>query len=310
MKGISFNRTVQVDPPPAPPALPKQPPPHEPEEGPQRVFEPLSGPVIGALADHKALIAVVTLICTLAGIGFGYSRPVEYEASATIQVGQVNPNSPGFYGYAQSASSLATAFARSITASEVLGTIQRKLGIPPEKAAAMLAAEPIPQSPAFRIIGSGPTSEAARQLTNVAATAVIAYETKANSGNPQAEKLLDAFRKATVALSRSEAKVDALAREGSAAALVGAEADLKALEVRRNAISSAYKVTLETQAPREGLVSLISGANTASGNRGSHLQLYGLLGFLVGLLLGSGLALAVDRRGGTLRSAVRSGASA
>jgi uncharacterized protein involved in exopolysaccharide biosynthesis len=309
MKGISFNRTVQVDPPPAPPASPKLPP-HDPEEGPRRVFEPLSGPVTGALADHKVLIAVVTLICTLAGIGFGYSRPIDYEASATIQVGQVNPNSPGFYGYAQSASSLATAFARSITASEVLGKVQRKLGIPPERAATLLAAEPIPQSPAFRIIGSGPTSQAARQLTNVAATAVLAYETKANSGDPQAEKLLDAFRKATVALSKAKAKADALAQEGSSAGLVGAEANLKALEVKRDAISSAYKVTLETQAPREGLVSLISGASTASGNRSSHLQLYGLLGFLVGLLLGSGLALLVDRRGGTLRSAVRSGASA
>jgi uncharacterized protein involved in exopolysaccharide biosynthesis len=183
------------------------------------------------------------------------------------------------------------------------------LNIPPEKAVTMLAAEPIPQSPAFRIIGTGPTSEGARRLTNVAATAVLAYESKANSGNPQAEKLLNDFRKATIALSKARTKVETLAQEGSAR-VVEAEANLKALEVKRSAISSAYKVTLETQAPREGLVSLISGANSASGNRSSHVQLFGLLGFLVGLLVGAGLAVLVDRRGGTLRSAVRSGAPA
>jgi uncharacterized protein involved in exopolysaccharide biosynthesis len=306
MRGISFSRSsVRVDPPPSP-SMPPEPPPPEPEEL-QRVFEPLDGAIIGALADHKVLIALVTLICTLAGIAFGYSRPLEYESAATIQVGQVNPNSPGFYGYAQSASSLATAFARSITASEVLRKIDRKLNIPPEKAVTLLAAEPIPQSPAFRIIGSGPTSEDARHLTNVAAAAVLAYESKVNSGDPQAEKLLNTFRKATVALARAEAKAEALAQEGSTSAYVEAEANFKALEVRRDAISSAYKVTLETQAPREGLVSLISSANTASNNRNSHVQLFGLLGFLIGLLLGSGLALLVDRRGGTLRSAVRSG---
>jgi uncharacterized protein involved in exopolysaccharide biosynthesis len=307
MKGISFSRAVRVDPPPPPPMPPEQPS-YDPVE-PQPVFEPLSGPFVGALADHKVLIAFVTLVCTLAGIAVGHSRPIEYESSATIQVGQVNPNSPGFYGYAQSASSLATAFSRSITATEVLRKIDRKLNIPPEKAVTLLAAEPIPQSPAFRVIGTGPTSEDSKRLTNVAAAAVLAYESKVNSSDPQAEKLLNTFRKASIGLSRAEAKVDTLAQEGSSG-VVQAQANLKALEVRRDAISSAYKVTLETQAPREGLVSLISGANTATGNGSSHVQLFGLLGFLVGLLLGSGLALLIDRRGGTLRSAVRSGTSA
>lgn len=264
---------------------------------PRPVFEAPTSPVFAAVSRHKILVAFFTLLFAAAGVAFGYSRPVAYEASATLQVGQVNPNSPGFYGYAQSASSLATSFSRAITAKEVLDQVDEKLAISPGRAAARLAAEPIPQSPAFRVIATGASGPAAEKLANVAASAVIAYEAKSNSGNAQAQSLLAEVRSSSLNLSRAEKKVGELKESGaSLSRVLESEATVSALRVKSDATGNAYKVTLESQAPRQGLVSLVSGATPATGNRSSHMQLFGLAGFLIGLVVGCLAAWLLYRR--------------
>jgi len=94
------------------------------------VFEPPSGLVLSAIARNKLMICVFALVFALIGTAYGLSRQRTYTASATLQVGQVNPNSPGFYSYVQSAAALAGAFSRAISAefSRVPGLALSALG--------------------------------------------------------------------------------------------------------------------------------------------------------------------------------------
>src|SRR2546423_11260419 len=125
-----------------------------------------SGRPFAAIARHKLLVLLCAAGLGAIGAALGSARKGTYTAAATLQVGRVNPNSPGFYGFVQSASDLATAFSRAITAAPVLRAVRAHTGLQPKAAAARLSAEPIPSSPAFRVVASGPTAAAAGRLAN------------------------------------------------------------------------------------------------------------------------------------------------
>lgn len=255
------------------------------------VFDPPEGLAFGAIRDSKKLIAIFALLGLLAGAALGFVRPATYEAAATLQVGQVNPNSPGFASYTQSASSLATAFSRAIAAEPVLAQVERKMHLAKQRASARLSAAPIPLSPAFRVIATGPSAAKAKQLANVAAGGVIAYESRSNSANPEAASLLTAYRNASLALSEATAAV------GSSGGALQAKAEQSAAKIKLKAIAAAYVAAVGSQPPREGFVSLLAGATSAKSNRTSMVQLYAFLGLLLGLLAGCGVAVLWDRRG-------------
>jgi hypothetical protein len=258
---------------------PNQPPSNNDSAPLRGIFDPPDGLVLTALAWHKRVLVVFAILGALAGAAFGLLRPATYEAAATLQVGQVNPNSPGFASYTQSSSSLATAFSRAIAAAPVLASVRRKLHLSEQRAAARLSAEPIALSPAFRVIATGPSEEKARRLANVAAAGVIAYENRSNSANPEAARLLRSYRKAASNLDEASTEI-----ERSAA------------KIRLKAIGNAYIATIASQPPRTGFVSLLAGATTATSNHSSRIQLYAFLGLLVGALVGAGVSIQLERR--------------
>jgi capsular polysaccharide biosynthesis protein len=261
------------------------------------VFEPPTGPTLAALSRNKLIIFACAVVLAVAGVAYGRSRPSTYTASATLQVGQVNPNSPGFFGYVQSAASLASSFSRSIDAEPVLAAIQHKLKLAPSVAVARLSAEPLPVTPAFRVIATGPTAGAAVDLTNVASKAVIAYESESNNANPEASSLLREYRDASVHLRRAVVHLTHLSRDKhtSADALANAEAERNADLVRIKAISDSYVGAVTSQAPRSGLVSLVAGATSASSDHSAKIQRYGFIGLLVGIVLGGVVAVVRER---------------
>jgi uncharacterized protein involved in exopolysaccharide biosynthesis len=260
------------------------------------VFAPANSFALRAISWNKGLVAAIAVLGAVVGLAIGFSRPATYTASATLQVGQVNPNSAGFLGYVQSASSLATAFSRAIAAAPVLAEVEDKLDLPASAAVPRLSSEPIPLAPAFRVIATGDSEAAAMGLANVAAGAVVTYESKANSANPQAKELLAAYREATASLRRSEAKVDGLAGEENEKAMIGAEAERNAAKVKLRGIETAYVTAVTSQAPREGLVTVLAGATSAESDRKSKVELYGFLGLLAGLLLGCLAAVGREHR--------------
>jgi uncharacterized protein involved in exopolysaccharide biosynthesis len=271
-----------------PPAI-TPPPTNDPLPLVRGIFDPPEGLAFGAIRRHRKLIAIFAILGLFAGAALGFVRPATYEAAATLQVGQVNPNSPGFASYTQSSSSLATAFSRAIAAAPVLATIERKLHIAKRKASGRLAAEPIPLSPAFRVLATGPSAAKAKRLANVAAAGIIVYENRSNSANPEAASLLAAYRRASLELSEASAKVASLGG-------LQAKAEQSAARIKLKAIATAYVATVGSQPPREGFISLLAGATSATSNRHSTIQLYGFLGLLLGLLAGCGVAVLRDRK--------------
>ncbi len=274
------------------------------------VFEPPTGFVLSALARNKLLVFLIAIVGAVVGVGYGLSKPPVYTASATLQVGQVNPNSAGFFSYVQSASALATAFSRAVDAEPVLETVQRTLRLAPSVAIARLSAAPIPVSPAFRVIATGPSSTAAIRLTNVTANAVIAYEGLSNSSNPEATSLLHEYQEASLALQRAGTALTRLdARKGSSTeARALAQAAKTAAEEKLRAIGNSYVAAVTSQAPRSGLVSLVAGATSASSDRKSKVEMMGFIGLLAGIVagcLGGVLRERMSRGSGTRLSFAR-----
>jgi capsular polysaccharide biosynthesis protein len=263
----------------------------------QSVFSAPDSFILWALGRNKLVIAACALAMALAGIAFGMLRQPVYTASASLQIGQVNPNSPGFLGYVQSASSLAAAFSRSIEAAPVLNSIDRKLGLPPEKSVTRLSSAPIPLSPVFRVTATGPTRSAATRLANVAAGAVVAYESNSNSSNPQARSLLLEYRQAAFAVQHAKATLRKLQGEKpSSNAILEAEARTISAQVRLKAVGNAYNAAIVSQAPRKGLVTLLAGASSASSDRTPKTELYGFLGLLIGVAIGCLVAVLREQR--------------
>lgn len=242
------------------------------------------------------------MLVALAGVAGGFARKGTYTAAATLQVGKVNPNSPGFYGFVQSASDLATAFSRAIAAQPVLNTVHHKLGLAPAAVVARLAAEPIPNSPAFRVIATGPSERAAIQLANVSSRALIRYEARANTYSPESGRQLGAYRRASLELVHSKARVKHLATQNakSPSSALGlklerAEATEAAATLRARALAAGYQQSAQSATTRD-LISPLAGAVTAESDHRSKIQLFGFVGLLGGLVIGCALAALWDRR--------------
>jgi len=170
--------------------------------------------------------------------------------------------------------------------------VEAKLGLPASEAAGRLSAAPLPLSPVFSVIATGPSSKAAENLANATSEAVVAYVGKSNSASPQSTALLREAHVAAIDLREAEARVG----EASEASRLKAEAARNVARLRLEALSKSYIETVATQAPRAGLLSVVAGATTASSDEHSKLQLYGFVGLFAGLLVGCLLALWIEGR--------------
>jgi capsular polysaccharide biosynthesis protein len=262
----------------------------------------------GAISRHRLLVIVCALALAAVGVAGGAARKGTYTASATLQVGKVNPNSPGFYGFVQSASDLATAFSRAITAEPVLATIHRRLGLSAADAVGRLSAEPLPSSPAFRIVAGGPTAPAAIALANVTSAALISYEAHANTYSPESRRLLAQYRAASLDLARASNVAGSAAKKYASTpdaagrrALERAQAGRAAASLRSQALASAYQLNAQSTTTRD-LISLLAGATTAQSDKRSKTQLLGFIGLLGGLVIGCAIAVLYEERRGTRRA--------
>ncbi len=258
--------------------------------------------LLGAISRYRALVIVCTVLLAGAGAALGFRRAPIYSSSSTLQVGKVNPDSPGFYGFVQSATDLATAFSRSIAAEPVITAVNRRLGIEPEQALSRLSAEPIPNSPIFRVIATGSSTRQAIDLANVASAAVVAYVNQANTANSGSESLLGRYHAASVKLARASTGAAAAARAFKSHpnrttydALVSAQALVSAEKLRAQAIATNYQVSAQSTTSTN-LVSLLAGASRASSDRTSKIELFAFTGLLSGLVIGCLMAAGLARR--------------
>lgn len=271
--------------------------------------EPAQGLIAASLSRYKWLVLGLAALLCAGGIAVGVKRKPVWSANSTVQVGQVNPNSPGFYGFVQSATALATTFSRAITANGVLSIIHQKTGLGPAEAASRLTATPVPDGAAFSVIATGPTSQSAVNLANSAAAAMVSYEATNNSNSgattSNATTILNEYRAQSAQLAHDKAIVQKVENQASAnggtsdptnPALVKAQANADLAQGRSNALSAAYTQALEAQQPPGTMLSPLASALTASSDRKHKLELFGFVGLAAGLLIGGALAIVLEQR--------------
>jgi Chain length determinant protein len=266
--------------------------------------------IVAALGRYKWIVLGLTVLFTMVGLALGVKRKPVYSATSSVQVGQVNPNSPGFYGFVQSATDLATTFSRAITANGVLSIIHQRTGLTPQQAASRLTATPIPDGAAFSVIATGSSSQSAVNLSNTAAAAMISYEAKnqstGNSTGSTAAALYKEYKAETQTLAHDKAvvqKIEDQTNHNSSGipdpanpALIKAEANVGLDQGHANALAAAYTQALENQQPAGTMLSPLASALSASSDRKHKLELYGFVGLVLGLLIGSASAVVLEQR--------------
>ena len=262
--------------------------------------------LVSAISRYSWLLLFLAVLLAAAGVAVGLKRKPVWTASSTLQVGQINPNSPGFYGFVQSATDLATTFSRQIDADGVLAIIQQKVGLTPTQSIEHLTATPIPDGAAFRVIATGASGEAAIRLANSAASAMISYKSQANSVN-NATSLFRAYRHQATLLEKAKAQAQKVqnanatqlavtgAANVSSPALMNAKASVDIAQARANALSAAYTQALQSQ-PTGNLVAPLASALVATSDRNHKIELFGFVGLAAGLLLGGTLAMLLEQR--------------
>jgi len=272
--------------------------------------EPAPSLIVAALGRYKWIVLGLAALFTIGGLAVGLKRKPVYTANSSVQVGQVNPNSPGFYGFVQSATDLATTYSRAVTANGVLSIVHQKTGLTPQEAASRLTATPIPDGAAFSVIATGSSSQSAVNLSNTAAAAMISYEathqSNGGSGSSNAASLYQAYKTETQTLAHDKAIVQKIENQTnhnstgtpnpSNPALIKAQANADLAEGHANALAAAYTQALETQQPAGTLLSPLANALSASSDRTHKLELYGFVGLAMGLLIGGATAVLLEQR--------------
>lgn len=272
--------------------------------------EPAPSLLVAALGRYKWLVLGLAVLLAAIGVAIGYARKPVYTATSTVQVGQVNPNSPGFYGFAQSATELATTYSRAINANGVLSIVQQKTGLSPQQAASRLTATPIPDGAAFSVIATGPSSQAAIHLANAASAAMVSYEaansSRGNTGGSNAAALYNQYRAETRQVAHYKAIVQKLQNQQSVTGtgtsnptdpkLVEAQSNADLAQGHANALAAAYTQALENQQPPGTLLAPLASALSATSDRKHKLELSGFAGLAIGLLIGGAIAVLLELR--------------
>jgi capsular polysaccharide biosynthesis protein len=270
--------------------------PDEFEQSTTRFFDPIDNFIVDAIRWNKLLVAVVAVLGALVGTAVGLLRQPTYQASTTLQVGQVNPSSAGFGNYTESVSALAAVYSRDITASPVLAEIQRKLGLTAAESGSRLSSEPIPASPIFKVVATGSSSRAAIELANDAAAAVGSYAATGNSSSSTTKPLLVAYTAAVRATRRAFARENRLSHSAPTSAQILAQIAANTAAAKRDALLNSYRTAVQDQVSRGGLVSVLASANSATSDRKAKTELFAFLGLLFGFVLGSAVAVWRERR--------------
>lgn len=281
--GDAPAETVEVvDGPPAWATAPGPLPPLEPPRGRRSLGE--------AVRQRPWLLALCMVAFTGAGLVAGIARTPVYTAEARSAVSRIDVSTQSLPGFAAGVQTLAVAYSRIIGAQQVVDDTAARLGETPDAVAPRISASPVPESPLFRVFGTGSSPEQAVATANAASQALRRYVTDVNVRNPDATRIFARFRAASAARERARARVAAARAAGDDAALTRARADLAAAELEVDTLRQLYQQSLQGTASAS-VIQVITPARTATSDRRPVAQRLALTGLVTGLLVGLALCM-------------------
>jgi capsular polysaccharide biosynthesis protein len=243
-----------------------------------------------ALRRHWVLLLIPVVIFTAVGFQVGRSRAPVFTARASLIIGTADPASANFGGNVVAASSLATAYSRAIVAASVVNTVSRQMHLSGSVVTSSLSSAPIPSSPEFDIVGTGSSSSQAVAITNSATNAVLSYVNALGSHASGGGQLLSSYQAAANKLARDTAAYDAAVAKGDRAGAAAAAALKSRDQLVVTSIGQSYTAALAANPPTTGVHKLTT-AFAATSDRKSKIELLGFIGFVVGLVVGSAIAM-------------------
>jgi uncharacterized protein involved in exopolysaccharide biosynthesis len=263
--------------------------------------ELLVAPRLGILESvrrHLLLFLLPVILCVGVATVYGLRRSPTYTAEARMGIAKVDVSAPGaLAGFTTAAQSLAETYSRVIAAEPVVRDLSRQFHAPPETIRARLSAVPVPDTPVFRVVATGPTEIAAVRLANAGTDSLESYLRKLTA-DTEGDRLLGEYKKAALTASEaSAARSEAHSAYRQARtranrlAVVKADADYAVARVRADSLQQVYTLRSQGGSSSGSLPQVLARAATGQSDRKSKLELLVALGLLAGAALGTGLAL-------------------
>jgi capsular polysaccharide biosynthesis protein len=251
-----------------------------------------------ALRRYPVLALLPVVVLAAAGITLGLRRPPTYTASTTINVGTPDINSQATPGYVQAEQTLASAYSREVASQFIYNPVAKALNISRADVASRLSSSAVPASPTFTINATGSTSSAALTLAAAATKALQHYINVVNQGETSSVQLLTRYRNAQREADRLSGISGKLIGQnnvtpGSVSQKRRQEAKVAAQVAQLQANTLAQQYTNGSTISRGATIQVLNPAASATTNRQSITERYGVIGAAAGLVLGAILALFV-----------------
>jgi hypothetical protein len=267
--------------------------------------EPLTAPLphrsVGlgtAFRRYPVLALLPIIILVAAGITLGLRRHPTYTASTVINVGAPDINSQATPGYVQAEQTLASAYSREVTSQFVYKPVANMLRIPQAEVASRLSSSAVPSSPTFTINATGTSQQDAITLVGTATKALQHYINVLDQGENSSTQLLNRYRNAegkadqlSGISGRLSGQNSVLPGSVSQARLRQAKLAAQVAQLQANALAAQYAGG--STMSRGAIIQVLNPATSASSDRRSITERYGIIGAAAGIVLGAALALLV-----------------
>jgi uncharacterized protein involved in exopolysaccharide biosynthesis len=303
-------------------AMPQALPNHQTD--PPELIEPTPRrPTVGdAMRRYWFLVLLVVAACGALGAYAGHQRKPVYEARASLSVGLLDLTTQSVPGFAVGGEVVAAGFSRAVQTDSIVLPVARELKMDPNVVRSRIISTPVPNGPIFTVAARGSSAPDAVRLANAVSRAMVNYGRSRSNSGPAFARMLDRYRAAVRDRDKARSHVTALRTKLSASTAAGtgsgasvstaesssgtaatsqssapksgelaqAKADLEAKQLRVDSLAEAYRA--RASAPgTSAVVQPLVDAVGASSDRSSKMQLYGGLGALAGLCVGTAIAV-------------------
>jgi capsular polysaccharide biosynthesis protein len=258
---------------------------------------------------HPALVSICVAVGLVAGLGFALAQPTTYEADCRMLVGSFEAPSDQIPGYVLASQQVASDYARVAMSPAVLNPVAESLALPVGELRGRATVTAIPESTVIRITGTGDGPDGARTVAEGMCTGLQQEIDRLNSDEGRAAQLAalhtqaaEVLAAAQVAVADAQRALAVATAGGNATAIQQAQAALGDARLREGDAQlrvDGYREQYLADQERVSTSSRIRQLGPASVRETSTLYtrtLFAVIGIVVGLVVGLGLAAARERR--------------